>query len=232
MQKNILFGIVGLIIGLSVGFFAANKINRSAVSQQNTSQPQIDSTSLNRQVQSSDIKEQTPSGKPLPEVSEKIDKARNEPGNFDAQMQAGNLYIKIQALDKAGEFFQRAEQLNPSDYEKIVLLGNAFFDVGNFEKAENWYQLALAKKPDDVNVRTDLGITFVERKNPDLERAVKEFQTSLQTNARHEPTLYNLGIAYFKKGDSEKARETLKQLEAVNEQSSLAKRLRQIIDSE
>ncbi len=73
-----------------------------------------------------------------------------------------------------------------------------------------------------------MGITFVEREKPDLERAVKEFQTSLETNSKHEPTLYNLGIAYFKKGDSEKAEEALKQLEAVGGQSSLAKRLRQI----
>ncbi len=229
MQKNILFGIVGLIVGLSVGFFAANKINRSAISPQNITQTQTNPSFINQQIESSDIKEQQPQGRPLPEVSEKLEKARNEPNNFDAQLEAANLYVKIRTLDKAQEFFNRAEKLNPSEYEKIVRLGNGFFDFGNFEKAEQWYELALAKKPDDVNVRTDLGVTFVEREKPDLERAVKEFQTSLQKNPNHEPTLYNLGIAYLKKGDFEKVQETLKQLEATHEQSSLAKRLRQII---
>ena len=68
------------------------------------------------------------------------------------------------------------------------------------------------KKSDDVNVRTDFGITFVERENPDLDRAVKEFQTSLQTNPKHEPALYNLGVAYYKKGNTAETEKILAQL--------------------
>ena len=79
----------------------------------------------------------------------------------------------------------------------------------------------LTKKPDDVNVRTDLGITFVERENPDLDRAVKEFQTSLQTDPKHEPTLYNLGIAYYKKGNIVETEKVLTQLESINPQQSI-----------
>ncbi len=229
MQKNILFGIGGLVVGLIVGFLAANSINRSAISQQNTAQTQTNSPFVNQQTQSSDIKEQQFQSKPLPEVSEKLDKAKNEPNNFDAQMEAANLYVKIQAFDKAQEFYNRAEQLNPSDYEKIVQLGNGFFDIGKFEKAEKWYEQALVKKPDDINVRTDLGITFVERENPDLDRAVKEFQTSLEMNPKHEPTLYNLGIAYLKKGNFEETQQVLRKLEEANPQGQLLQRLKQIL---
>ncbi len=229
MQKNILFGIGGLIVGLIIGFLAANSINRSAISQQNTAQTQTNAPFVNQQIQSSDIKEQQLPSRPLPEVSEKLDRAKNEPNDFDAQMEAGNLYVKIQAFDKAQEFYNRAELLNPSDYEKIVRLGNGFFDAGKFEKAEKWYEQALAKKPDDVNVRTDLGITFVERDKPDLDRAVKEFQTSLETNPRHEPTLYNLAIAYLKKEKFEETQQVLRQLEDVNPQGQLVERLKQIL---
>ena len=229
MQKNILFAIGGLIIGLIIGFFAANKINRNEISQQTVAQTQTNAPFVNQQTQSSDIKEQQLQGKPLQEVSEKLDKAKNEPNNFDAQIEAGNLYVKIKAFDKAQEFYNRAEQLNPSDYEEIARLGNGFFDIGKFEKAEKWYERALAKKPDDINVRTDLGITFVEREKPDFDRAVKEFQTSLETNPAHEPTLYNLGIAFFKKGNLDEALKVLSRLEAVNPQGQLAERLKQIL---
>jgi len=228
-KDNILYGVVGLIVGLVIGFLAANSINRSAISQSDTAQTQTNAPFVNQQTQSSDIKEQQLPSKPLPEVSEKLDKAKNEPNNFDAQMEAGNLYIKIEAFDQAREFYNRAEQLKPSDYEKIVQLGNGFFDAGKYEKAEKWYEQALAKKPDDVNVRTDLGITFVEREKPDLDRAIKEFQTSLETNPRHEPTLYNLAVAYLKKEKFEEAREVLRQLEDVNPQGQLAERLKQIL---
>ncbi len=228
-KENILFAVIGLIVGLVVGFFTANNLNRNASSQQNTVQTQQNASFVNQQIQSSDIKEQPLQSKPLPEVSEKLDRAKNEPNNFDAQMEAANLYVKIKAFDKAQEFYNRAELLNPSDYEKIVQLGNGFFDAGKFEKAEKWYEQALVKKPDDVNVRTDLGITFVEREKTDLDRAVKEFETSRKTNPKHEPTLYNLGAARFKKGDLEEAKKVLAELESINPQGQLTERLKRII---
>ena len=226
-KENILSGTIGLIIGLVIGFFAANNINRGAVAPK-TALTQTDAPFASRQIQTSDIKDQPLQGKPLPEVSEKIDRAKNEPKNFDAQLEAGNLYVKIKSFDKAEEFYNRAGELNPSDYEKIVQLGNGFFDAGKFEKAQKWYEQALAKKPDDANVRTDLGVTFVERENPDLDRAIKEFQTSLKTNPNHEPTLYNLGIAYFRKGNLEEAQKISSQLETINPQGQLAGRLKQM----
>jgi tetratricopeptide (TPR) repeat protein len=74
-----------------------------------------------------------------------------------------------------------------------------------------------------------LGITFVERSAPDFDRAVSEFQASLKTNPKHEPTLYNLGAAYFKQGNTAEANKILAELEAVNPNSQLVGRLRQII---
>lgn len=231
-KENVLFATIGLFIGLIIGFFAANSINRSAVSPPTAAQTEIEAPFANRQVQTVTVKEQPATqGKPLPEVAEKIDRAKKEPNNFDAQMDAGNLYVKIKSFDKAEEFYNRAEQLNPTDYEKIVQLGNSFFDTGKYEKAEKWYEQALTKKPDDVNVRTDLGITFVERANPDFDRAIKEFQTSLKTDSKHEQTLYNLGIAYFKKGNFDEAQKTLNQLKTVNPQGQLGERLKQIMQT-
>ncbi len=228
MQKNITFGIVGLIVGLVVGFFAANSINRN--SAQTASQTLTDAPLQNQQVPNILVKDQpATSGAMLPDVSAVIDKANNEPTNFDAQIKAGDLYQQIKGFDKAAAFYERAQQIKPDDYELIVRLGNIYFDARQFETAAKWYEQALVKKPDDTNVRTDLGITFVERDVPDFDRAVNEFQTSLKTNPKHEPTLYNLGTAYFKKGELEEANKILAQLEAVNPQSQLIGRLRGII---
>ncbi len=231
-KENILFAVVGLFIGFFGGFFLANNLNRNAVTQANAVQNPADAPFLNQQKQSAaDIKEAAPAnGKPLPEVSEKLDKAGSEPHNFDAQMQAGNLYLQIKGVDKAQEFFDKAAQLNPKDYDKIVRLGNGYFDIQKFEKAEKWYEQAIAQKSDDVNVRTDLGITFVEREKPDLDRAIKEFQAALQTNPKFEPAIYNLAIAFYKKGDGAQVDKSLSQLKEINPQSQLAQRLQQIIE--
>ncbi len=228
MQKNITFGIAGLIVGLVVGFFAANSINRN--SAQTASQTLTDAPLQNQQVPNILVKDQpATSGAMLPDVSAVIDKANNEPTNFDAQIKAGDLYQQIKGFDKAAAFYERAQQIKPDDYELIVRLGNIYFDARQFETAAKWYEQALVKKPDDTNIRTDLGITFVERDVPDFDRAVNEFQTSLKTNPKHEPTLYNLGAAYFKKGELEEANKILAQLETVNPQSQLVGRLRGII---
>jgi tetratricopeptide (TPR) repeat protein len=230
MQKNISFGVIGLIIGLAIGFFAANSINRKEISQQDTTINQTNAPFLNQQTQAVSVKPQEQGGGGmLPEVSDTLDAAKNEPNNFEAQIKAGDMYAKIQKFDTAAEFYEKANQVKPDDYRTIVVIGNTYFDSKEFEKAEKWYEKALVKKPDDVNVRTDFGITFVERENPDLDRAVKEFQTSLQTNSKHEPTLYNLGIAYYKKGNMAEAEKILTQLESINPESQLAARLKQIV---
>jgi tetratricopeptide (TPR) repeat protein len=228
MQKSILFGIVGLIVGLAIGFFAANSINRN--SAQTASQTPPNAPLQTSQVPNILVKDQpAASGAMLPDVSAVIDRANNEPTDFDAQSKAGDLYQQIKGFDKAAAFYERAHQIKPDDYDLIVKLGNTRFDARQFESAAEWYERALKKKPDDTNVRTDLGITFVERATPDFDRAVSEFQTSLKTNPKHEPTLYNLGAAYFKQGNTAEANIILAELEAVNPNSQLVGRLRQII---
>ncbi len=229
MKNSITFGIGGLIIGLFLGFFVANRINKNApttvISQDQTGAL----TAANPQVQNIVVKDQPANGGRLPDVSGAIDDAKNKPNDFDAQIRAGDLYLKIKGFDKAVAYYEAANKLKPEDYNLIVKIGNTNFDAGQFEKAEKWYEQALAKKPDDVNVRTDLGITFVERAAPDYDRAVKEFQTSLQTNPKHEPTLYNLGIAYYKQGNKEEAAKILAQLEAINPNNQLVGKLREAI---
>jgi tetratricopeptide (TPR) repeat protein len=228
MNKSITFGIVGLIVGLAIGFFAANSINKNAA--QTVSQTPTTAPLQNQQVPNVLVKEQpTAATGMLPDVSAMIDKANNEPTDFEAQIKAGDLYQQIKGFDKAAAFYERAHKIKSDDYELIVKLGNTYFDAREFEKAAQWYEQALAKKANDINVRTDLGVTFVERAVPDYDRAIAEFQTSLKTNPKHEPTLYNLGAAYFRRGNLEEANKVLTQLEQANPSSQLVGRLRQII---
>lgn len=224
-MNKLLFGIGGLIIGLIIGFFSANYLNRNAVTETATAQ---NPTAFNEQVHSADIKEAQTTAKPLPEVQETLDQAKNEPNNFDAQVKAGDLYMRIKGFDKAAEFYEKAQKIKPNDFQILAKIGNTYFDAGQFETAQKWYEQALAQK-EDLSVRTDLGITFVQRTNPDYERAITEFETSLKTNPNHETTLYNLGAAYFKKGDADKAREVLAKLEQVNPNGDLTKKLRETI---
>jgi len=217
-KENILFGIIGLLAGLIIGFLATNYINNnearfaplsSASNAQIASQAQ---PQINQQV----VRDQKQTGGMLPQVRETLDKAQKEPTNFEAQIAAGEMYSKIGNTQKAVEFYDRAAALNPSQTALQITLGNKFFDIKEFEKAEKWYTLALAQNPNDPNVRTDLGLTFFLRQPPDVDRAIAEYRKSLSINPNHELTLQNLAAAQKQKNDSIGLNETLAKLKSIN----------------
>ena len=223
-KENVLFGIVGLLIGLIVGFMFANSVNQNAglttTVRQNANLP-IGHPDLAGGDQTGG---QTGA---IPEVQAAIEKARSEPDNFDSQMKAAELFYQIQRFEGALEFLKRANQLKPDDHGVMVQLGNANFDSDKYDEAEKWYLAALAKKPDDVNVRTDLGLTFVFRSTPNYDRAIQEFKRSLDTDPNHIQTLQNLTVAYTKKGDVSNARSTLAKLESIDPANTAIAKLRE-----
>jgi tetratricopeptide (TPR) repeat protein len=229
-KKSFLFGFGGLIVGLVVGFFVANAMNQSSISVDQTALSAKGAPPTGQQVQNFVVKDQPTKSAAMPEIVEVLEKAKNEPANFEAQIAAGDLYAKIQNIPKAIEFYEAANKLAPKDYSAIVKLGNSYFDAKQFEEASVWYEKALLIKPDDFAVRTDLGVTFVERESPDLERAIMQFETSLKSNSKHQPTLYNLTLAYFKSGNVEKANETAKRLEEIDPRSELMLKIKQLFE--
>lgn len=213
-----------LVIGLAVGFLTANYLNRQENANRlaSTSEAQPGMPSPGMQVASP--------GAMMPDVAAAIDEARNKPDDFEAQMKVAEMYLQIQRADKAQEFLDAAAKIKSLNGEQAVRLANAYFDVRQFDAARPFYLKAVELNPNDVNVRSDLGVTFMEASPPDFERAFAEFETALKQNPRHEPTLFNLGLAYLKKGDLEMSTKTLKRLEEATPGNELATRLKQFID--
>jgi tetratricopeptide (TPR) repeat protein len=216
-KENILFSIIGLLLGCIIGFIFANSVNqRGYEPRTNAMNPAGQNPNLppdHPQLPMNGVADQEGMNAA---VTEAIQRARTEPNNFEAQVAAAQLYYRIQRYDEAIEFLLKANQLRPDDYATTVRLGDANFDAGHFETAEKWYTAALVKNPADVNVRTDLGLTFFLREPPDIERAIKEYRASLEREPKHEQTLQNLTAALIKKGDAQEAQTTLAALEGVN----------------
>lgn len=213
-KDSILVGIIGLLIGLIVGFMFANSINQRGnvatapqSAQQNAALPP-DHPPITSNTQ--------PAGPDMATVQDAINLAKSDQNNFAAQMKAADYAYQVQRFDDAIQFLKRANQLQPDNYETIVQLGNVNFDANRFEEAEKWYTAALQKKADDVNVRTDLGLTFLLREPANLDRAITEFRTSLERDPKHLQTLQNLTVAWTRKGDATEARMVLAKLEEVS----------------
>ena len=215
-KDNILYAIIGLLVGVLLGFIITNSINRS-VSVITPSSASAGATVGGAGALPPDHPPLGAAGGAAPaEVTSTVEKARREPTNFEAQMQAAGLFSQIQRYEQALEFLERAYKLKPGNFEVLANLGNVSFDLGRYPDAERWYQLALKIKPEEVNVRTDLGLSYYLREPRELDKAIASYRASLGYDPRHEKTLQNLASALIDKGDRAAARETLKRLEEVN----------------
>ncbi|NOT46448.1 MAG: tetratricopeptide repeat protein [Acidobacteria bacterium] len=231
MKKDILFtGIVCLLIGVVIGFLFANSINRSTSDQKSmlaTSSLPSGAADPNLPPGHPPLSQtgDDPQNGPIPEVTAAIEKAKQEPKSFEAQMAAGDMYYQIQRFEDAAQFYEKANQLRPNESETLVKLGNSYFDSEKYEEAEKWYRSALQKAPNDISVRTDLGLTFFLRTPRDLDRAIKEYQIALGQDPNNEGTLQNLTLAYREKDDKENLQKTLERLIKANPNNSLIKEI-------
>lgn len=220
-KDNVIFGVFGLVVGLVVGFVFANSVNKSAVEKPSAPMASTTASTGNPALPpdhpplGTSTGDQT-QGAPLPQVTEAIEKAKQQPTNYEAQMTAADLYYQIQRFDDAAKFYEIAIKLKPADAEPLIKAGNAYFDAEKYEQAEKWYLLALAREPKNINVRTDLGLTFFLRSPSDVNRAIKEYRTSLGIDPNHEITLQNLALAYVENGDKESLRTTIEKLKKIN----------------
>ncbi|HEX8458795.1 MAG TPA: tetratricopeptide repeat protein [Pyrinomonadaceae bacterium] len=216
-RENILFSLVGIGFGLFFGFGFASWANlRSAtlVGDGRATQGALPSNGVADQQRLETAAQAA------------VKAARENPSDYEAQMQAARASFQTDRVEDVLEFLLRANTLKPDELEPVVALGNVNYDTGNYQAAEKWYTAALAKKPDDINIRTDLGLTFLLRTPPDTERALAEFRRSLALDPRHEPTLQNMVVALTRKGDKAEARATLAKLESLNPKNPALSQLR------
>jgi tetratricopeptide (TPR) repeat protein len=152
-RENLLFAVIGILLGFIVGFMFASSMSQKQASQQMAAASQglpADHPPVGGQGGGADPQAVRA------EVSASLEKARSEPNNFDAQMKAAQLYYQIQRYDQAIEFLLKANTLKPTDYQTVVALGVTNLDAGHYETAEKWYRAAMKIQSDDVMVLAGL----------------------------------------------------------------------------
>jgi tetratricopeptide (TPR) repeat protein len=163
-RENILFAVIGILLGFIVGFICASTMSQRMASPMTTSasqgmpadHPPVGGSGGGAQ------NAQDPQAT-REQVAASLEKAKNEPNNFEAQVKAAELYYQIQRYDQAIEFLLKANQLKPTDYRTVVILGMVNLDAGHYDTAEKWYRAAMKMKSDDVMVLAGLAAATLER---------------------------------------------------------------------
>lgn len=168
-RDNLLFAIIGVLLGFIIGFIFSSTMNQ----RYGPGSPATISSAQNLPadhppVQSGDS--QDPQAI-FAQVQASMKKAREEPNNFDAQVDAAKLEYQIQRYDQAVEFLLKANQLKPDNYDVVAMLGAANLEGGHYDMAEKWYKIALTKKPDDVGILA--GLAYMQLQKGDARAAEK-----------------------------------------------------------
>lgn len=224
-RENVLFSVVGLLLGYLVAFHLVVYVNQG--------QPAPPAAAAAGQ-----SAEGLPADHPavaggadrqrlLAEAEKAAGAARNEPDNFDAQLRAAEGYFEAGSFEEAIDFMTRANKLRPDDYDTVVRLGNVYSSAGRFEDAARWYTAALAKRPGDCDARSELALTFYMRKPSQPENAISELRRCLQTDPNHVPSLHNLALMLLETKQYAESETTLARLEQTNPSYAQLPRLRE-----
>ena len=119
---------------------------------------------------------------------------------------AAPVAAQSQPAQPAGQTAQAPPQLDQAEVDRLLkaaaaaptsasprsALGNLYFDAERYQDATQWYEAALKLDPNNADVSTDLGVSYYYLNQPD--RALAQFDHSLQIDAKHTKTLLNVGI--------------------------------------
>jgi tetratricopeptide (TPR) repeat protein len=178
-RENLLFAVIGLLLGFIVGFMFASSMS------QKTAQTQMAAASQNLPADHPPVGAQN-AGDPVTQrerVTAQIETARNEPNNFEAQMAAAQLYYQIQRYDQAIEFLLKANQLKPTDFDAVTALGVVNLDAGHYDQAERWYRAALKMRSDAEIAMAGLAEATLQQGNaPAAQEAIAQLEKSYPSN--------------------------------------------------
>jgi len=216
-KNKYLVGIIGLAIGFLISFFLTNNINKNnapaATGTPTAGMPGGPAGGAGNQ--------QAMMG----QVQQAIEKAKNNPKDFQAQIDAARLFAQVGRDAETVDYLKKAYAISPEEFAKrsktelegaLGFIGVYYADQKKYDEAETWYRHALEATPGDSSVHIELASTFLHREPPVPERAIQELQIALKANPKDGHALGHLVEAYALKKDARGADEALENLKAAD----------------
>src|SRR5205085_6543931 len=144
-RDNLLFAIIGILLGFIAGFLLASNITQREAAQRAGAMTTQGSQNLppnHPPVPGGDQTAGEGGQQMLATVQTAMKQARENPNDFDAQVKAADLEYQIQRFDQAIEYLLAANKLKPDDALVLAMLGQANMDAKHYDAAVKWYKAA------------------------------------------------------------------------------------------
>lgn len=162
LRTNLSLAIIGLVLGLAVGFKLANwQYRRLAGESLRQSVAQAAG-----QLPTGDAENLTPEqrNQMLNEVKAMIDKAKSNPNDVEAQLDVADQFIQISRPDEALEFLLQAQKADPKDSRVLHGLALAHSMKNQFPEAITAAKRSLELNPDNPRLEMLLFTIYLESK--------------------------------------------------------------------
>jgi tetratricopeptide (TPR) repeat protein len=204
-KNKYLFGLAGLALGFVASFFWTQYYNRSQAGAMPVTQ-------------ASGMQGGQPGqpGQPsMADVQATIAKAKNNPRDFMAQIEAAKLYDQIGMVPETISYLEKAYEVNPTESDKYQIptfVAQYYFDQKKYEDAEKWYRRAAALRPNEPELHVEIAASLIYRQSPDPGKAIQELQSALKINPGNPHALGHLIDAHILRKDARAAQESLARL--------------------
>jgi tetratricopeptide (TPR) repeat protein len=153
-----------------------------------------------------------------------------DPDNENILFNAGSFYARMGIWQKAGQFFSKTVELNPSNImariylskvqkqldsqagaQKLLKEQSAHFDAGTEFLKKKQYDQALVEFSRDIEINPEydrsyfhMGLIYsIQGK---FDKAIPLYEKAIECNTKETAAMNNLGIIYYKMGKREKAK--------------------------
>ena len=208
MNKNkYLIGLIGLAAGFIVSFFLTQSYNKSNAAPTTAGTPSGMASGAGGQ--------QAMMG----QVAGVIEKAKNGPNDFQAQVEAAKVFNQIGRIAETVDYLKKAYAIDPTKFSQLGaagFLGQYYFDQKDYAEAETWFTRAIKAEPKEADLYVGLAETYVQREPPQPDQAIAHLQQALTIDSRNPHALGHLVEAYALKKDARGAEETVKRLKETD----------------
>jgi cytochrome c-type biogenesis protein CcmH/NrfG len=117
-------------------------------------------------------------------VRELTNKIKQNPKDFDAIVELGNINFDQKNFSDATNLYTKALEIRPSATNVRTDMGTAFFYQERFDEAIQTFKETLKTDPANAQALFNLGVTLLHGKN-DPNGAVEYWQKLIDTNPNH-----------------------------------------------